>query len=448
MKIILLSLAFLVSFIGCATRHHVADDYNAVLEASPKLARQTVIVFLIDGLSEQTLQASLIDMPNVKTFFNTDRGMYRAHAPFPSLTFPGISSLLKGKPVSQTGFIGNSFYLGDEVVNFEKPLKRKTFGELMETDSIFSRLKARGERSVSLDYGLGINASAYSPIEDLSSVLEIADGNYDYADSKKIEAVELLLSKNRPEHWPSFIFVHLIGVDFLAHGHGPLAASTLAYTMSLDEKLKPLLELLKETENKHSIVTVITADHGFASKINYALNIEQIVSKLTKKSKVLNESRMAAVYLRDQNSKDYVSEELLKHKGIEIVARKTDSGFTVASEQKKLSIEILRYPSCKEDGIAISIQKSEWICPSALSAEADPFKHPFFISNLAHYFAAKTSPDLVVIPDSETAFSKDYVGLHGGPTAEETMVPVLMRNSTMSSGQAPPLWRLLDQLIK
>lgn len=447
MKFILIIIFLSASLIGCATRHHVANDYEAVLEASPKLARKTVIVFLVDGLSEPTLQASLVGMPHLKEFFHTDRGMFRAHAPFPSLTFPGISSLLKEKPVSQTGFIGNSFYLGDEIVNFEKPLKRKTFGELMATDSIFSRLKARGERSVSLDYGLGINASAYSPIEDLTSVFEIADGNYDYADSKKIEALELLLSNNPPEHWPSFVFVHLIGVDFLAHANGPLAAPTLAYAMSLDEKLKSLLDLLKEKETRHSIVTVITADHGFTGRVRYALDIEHLISTLTKKSKVLNESRMAAVFLRDKKSTDSVSEKLLNHKGIEIVAIKTDSGFTVTSAQKKLAVRLVSYPPCKDDGIAISVEKSEWICPSALSSDADPFNHPFFLSNLAHYFAAKASPDLVAIPDSETAFSKDYIGFHGGPTAEETMVPLLMRNSSMSAGQAPPLWRLLDQLI-
>lgn len=137
---------------ACATRNHVANNYAEVLDETPKLSSRTVIVFLIDGLSEQTLQASLVGMPNFRTYFNTDKTIYRAHTPFPSLTFPGVSSLLKGKPLSQTGFIGNSFYLGDEIVNFEKPFRRGTFGELMETDSIFSRLKSRGERSISLDY--------------------------------------------------------------------------------------------------------------------------------------------------------------------------------------------------------------------------------------------------------------------------------------------------------
>ena len=434
--------------ISCATRNHVANDYNAVLEAQRKLARKTIVVFLIDGLSEQTLKASLIGMPHVKSFFETDKTIYRAHAPFPSLTFPGISSLLKEKPVSQTGFIGNSFYLGDEIVNFEKPLKRKIFSDLMNTDSVFTRLKARGERSISLDYGLGINASAYSPIEDLTSLLEIADGNYDYADTKKIEAVELLLSKNPPEYWPTFIFIHLIGVDFLSHSQGPLAAPTLAYVMSLDEKLKPLLELLKNSEKKHSIVTMVTSDHGFANQIKYSLNIEKVVSALVKKSVVLNESRMAAVFLRDRKSKGDVAAKLLSHKGIQYVAIKTEAGFAVASAKKTLSIRLIPYSSCKDDGIAISVELNPWICPSALSADHDPFGHPYFVSNLAHYFAAKQSPDLAVIPDFETAFSKDSVGFHGGPSNEETIVPVLLRNSTMSSGQAPPLWRLLEDLLK
>lgn len=405
-------------------------------------------MFLVDGLSEQTLQASLVGMPNVKSFFGTDQRMYRSHVPFPSLTFPGISSLLKEKPVSQTGYIGNSFYLGDEVVNFEKPLRRKVFGNLMESDSVFSRLKAKGERSVSLDYGLGVNASAYSPIEDLSSVLEIADGNYNYADSKKIEAAQLLLTKNPPEHWPSFIFIHLIGVDFLAHREGPLSAPTLAYAMSLDEKLKPLLELLKDKENKHSVVTLLTSDHGFATRVKYALDIEELVARHTKKTKVLNESRMAAIFLRDKKLKSHLSEKLLSYKGIEFVAVKTEGGFLVASHKKTMSVRVTFYPPCLDDQIAMSIEKGKWICPSALSVDHDPLGYPFFTSNLAHYFAAKNSPDLVAIPDSETSFKKESTGFHGGPTADETIVPVLLRNSEMSTGQAPPLWRLLKDLLK
>lgn len=435
----------LISF-GCATRSHVANDYESVLRESPKLTRRTVVLFLIDGLSESTLRVSLEGMPHLRSFFKTEQGVYRAHAPFPSLTFPGISSLLKEKPVSQTGFIGNSFRYDGETINFEKPFKRKSIGELMNSETVFSRLNSKGYRSVSLDYGLGIRASAYSPIEDLSTVLSLAQGDYAYADSKRIEAVELLLSQHPPENWPSFIFIHLVGVDFLAHSNGPLDAKTIGYLMGLDDKLQPLLEVLRKQESKHQVISLLTADHGFSEKIKYTLDIKSILAKVSENFEVLNEARMAAVFLKNKSKNDYVAQSLLRHKGVELVGLKTAKGFLIQSNLKKIEVQIRRFENCLEDKIAISIQDSGWICPSSLSAK-DPFGYPFFLSNLAHYFSASNSPDLIAVPDSETAFSKEYVGYHGGPTAEETMVPVLMRNSSMSSGQAPPLWRLLPQLI-
>lgn len=396
---------------ACATRHHVATEYDHVLKQYPHPSDRTTIVFLIDGLSENTLNTALVGMPELRTFFRTDKQIFRAHTPFPSLTFPGIASLLTEKPVSKTGFIGNSFYLGDEPENFEKPADRKHFGTLMARESVFSRLRAQGKRSVSLDYGLGVNASAYSPIEDLSSVLNIAEGNYSYADDKKIESLYLLLSEYEADQWPSFIFIHLIGVDFLSHSEGPMSAKTIAYLISLDEKLKPLFDLLKEKESSHSVVTLLTADHGFAKEIKFTLNIEQVLSKYSKHLESINETRMTAVFVHDSTNVPSLAKSLSKTKGIEFVAYKTKTGFSIES-----------------------------------ATEIHP--HPFLIENFKEYFSAANAPDFVVIPDSYTAFSKSYVGYHGGVTSEEVMVPLLMRNSQMSNGQAPPLWHLLRDVVQ
>ncbi|MBI4925171.1 MAG: hypothetical protein HY843_04530, partial [Bdellovibrio sp.] len=82
----------------------------------------------------------------------------------------------------------------------------------------------------------------------------------------------------------------------------------------------------------------------------------------------------------------------------------------------------------------ISPEKKEtgFHCPEVFDQDTKNGFYPFFISNITSYFQSKSHPDLLVIANPNTSFNKQYTGDHGGPTLEETIVPVLTRNAEIS----------------
>jgi predicted AlkP superfamily pyrophosphatase or phosphodiesterase len=429
---------------GCATREALAQTYDDSVLVKPEESRKTVVLIVVDGLSQQTLTAASPGLVNLNSFFRLPDGAFTAHAGFPSLTFPGISSLLKEQPVSETGFLGNTFYLNGEFFEFEKPLERERYSQLMHGHTIFSRLTARSANSVSLDYGLGSDATVETPLEDLSTLSELADSNYLYADTKKIDSLVALLESTSVARWPSFIFLHLVGVDFLSHDFGSLSAQALSHLKSLDEALGPVFEILKNGERSHGVVTMLTADHGFASSTHAYFPLNDFVKKISTRMIVINESRMASILLNGSKNKEDLVSSLLNQKGIEQVAEKTRTGFLVRTASGETEAVLERAPACPFEPYAVTVNHKNSFCLTELSESEKSDKNPYLFANLARYFLAKNAPDIVVIPDRETLLSTAYVGNHGGPSPEETIVPLLLRNASSSRLQAVPLWRLLD----
>jgi hypothetical protein len=62
--------------------------------------------------------------------------------------------------------------------------------------------------------------------------------------------------------------------------------------------------------------------------------------------------------------------------------------------------------------------------------------YPFLIASLARYFSAPRHPDALVLAGASYAFTKGFRGHHGGATAREAYVPVLLRNLSLN-GNAP-----------
>jgi len=83
---------FLVIAFGCSTSHTVVDQYQDLTSKDPSLAKspETVIVFLIDGLSIPFLADAISSShaPNIKNFFleSNSKDFPFARASFPTLT--------------------------------------------------------------------------------------------------------------------------------------------------------------------------------------------------------------------------------------------------------------------------------------------------------------------------------------------------------------------------
>lgn len=447
-------LGIFLSTFGCANRSYVPDQYlNKVSKnqvVSPMSNQQTVLVFLIDGLTYTILdeQQAKNNLPQIKHFFSKgDHQIVKAHAAFPSVTFTNIAGLLQEKPVHLTGAVGNKLILKNRLVDFESVKDRSYFAEMIAGKSIFTRLNTDKLFTVSLDYGLGAEATVASGF-DFQSGYAASQLDYNYLDRKKLDSLHLLLTETKPTDWPQFIFVHLVGLDFISHRFGPDSKEAMNYLFQLDFNLQSIFSVLRKAETAKSVITLLTSDHGFNRKPSQFFNIEAAIKKLNPNVRTLNESRYAGLFfLTEPTVKDLdtLSSQLLKLPRTEIVAYKSKNSVVIKNKKSEIRFTVENVNTCSVASVGVVFQGINPLCSDQLPLQLQNMFYPFFIENMASYFKAEKSADVVVIPRADTHFSLSGRGFHGGPTADEVIVPVLVRNALFSvQGKSVPSWKLLQ----
>lgn len=420
----LLLLTFLLS--SCANRYHLSQQYVDVVGAHK--SKSTAVVFLVDGLTYSIAQNQIRknNLPYIKNYFLANQSVIqKAHSVFPTLTFPNISSLLHQQPVDVTEAIGNKLIFKNKLIDFESVSDRAAFTELMHGNNIFERLHQKNSVSVSIDYGLGADATISTGI-DLQSGYAASQIDYDYLDQKKLDTLKLLLTNLKSDQWPEFIFIHLIGVDFLSHLYGPNSTEALSYLQRMDTKLNVIFELLKAAEKNHPVTALLTSDHGFDLQPTSYVNIESVIAKLESSIRVINEGRFVAGYYFKkfepwQLQRD--SQKILKNSSIQFVVSKVDSNLKIMTK-KELTL--------------VPLSTLE------LSTEIKNKFPPYFVQNAISYFRAQKHPDLLIIPNSTHVFQVGK-GFHGGPTEDETITPLMIRNlKTNAMPDTPAIWQLLE----
>ena len=457
MKKLSLALVALLLFNSCASFRELPKDYSRVLRKRPLPgSERTVIFFLVDGLPVRTLKQELVAgrMPQVDSFFiGSKHEMFVARTGFPSLTFTGIGSLLTEAPVDQHGLFGNRVLSvkENEAINLEQPKNYSELSRRIQERNIFARLNAKGQKTVSLSYSFYADSDVHSEILDPQAALAILNEDYEFLDRKTLDSLQLLLSQNKPDTWPDFIFVHLVGVDFLSHQRGPDSPIVSTYLNKLDTQLKPIFEMLNlaEFKKQRKVMSLLSADHGFDRTISTRLELSQVLGPEGASFKVLNEGRYAGVYFPKEwgaaQRSDYLK-KISQKPSIEVVASRQDNSISIKSIGKNT---LFNYSSshCQEGEYAISVQQALPTCPENLDSSVNYLYHPYFIANLSHYFQTQGHPDAVIIPSPGISFQKGTLGQHGGPTANEIFVPLLIHNGTLINVKRnPPLWQLLQFL--
>ncbi len=444
---------FLFTF-GCANRSYVPGQYlNKVSKnqvASQISNQQTVIVFLIDGLTYTILseQQAKNNLPQIKRFFSKGaHPIVKAHTTFPSVTFTNIAGLLQEKPVHLTGAVGNKLIFKNRLVDFESIKDRAYFSEMIAGKSIFTRLNQDQLFTVSLDYGLGTEATVASGF-DFQSGYAASQLDYNYLDRKKLDSLHLLLTETKPTDWPQFIFVHLVGLDFISHRFGPDSKEAMNYLLQLDFNLQSIFSVLRKAETAKSVITLLTSDHGFNRRPSQFFNIEAAIKKLNPNVRTLNESRYAGLFFLAEPSVDdlnNISRQLLQLPGTEIVAYKNQNSVVIKNKKNEIRFTVENVNKCPEASVGVVFQGIGPMCSDRLPLELQNKFYPFFIENMTSYFKAEKSADVVVIPRDDTHFSPSGRGFHGGPSADEVIVPVLVRNALFSvQGEVVPSWKLLQ----
>jgi hypothetical protein len=454
-----------ISLAACASVHHVSDEYRESFGgAARSTSHRTVILFLIDGLPAFTLQRELQQghLPEIENYFVRGKNqIYLARTTFPSLTFPGIGSLLTERPVNANGLYGNQILHQGERINFESPLNTSELADLTRGQNIFARLHGKGFKSVSIDYAFNADADASIRAEDIEAALDIEDKHYEKVDNKLIQSLEDLLNTTDAKQWPDFIFVHLVGVDFLTHDYGPEAPEVRKYLRTLDTNLKGVLRTLRtaESKNRREVVSLLTADHGVDVKIEKYASMESVLNKIDPGISVLNEGRYLSLFFPKAWSplrKTELLAAIANHPDVDITAFRENAEIFVQS--KDLSVTMNLTPAdCHQSAYALTVDRQTPgvrpaaataltpTCPEALDAQTNQLYYPYFMSNLSYYFGAPGHPDAVIVPKPGVTFKNNgYRGQHGGPTVREVFVPLLLRNATLPSpDKIPALWELL-----
>lgn len=461
-----LLISLLVCLVAaCASNGHVADEYHEHLarRGLHETSKQTVILFLVDGLPLSTFQDQLASghLPQIRKYFiENARQFYVARTTFPALTFSGIGSLLTERPVDQSGIYGNKlFNKAGEYLDFESPAYNQKLNDQIRGQNIFSRLEHKGLKTVSIDYNFNADSSAHMDPHDPDAGLAILDKNYDKVDSKLIGSLEELLSKTEPKLWPDFIFIHLIGIDFVSHDQGPKSQAVLKYLAYLDHELKGVFKTLTkvETSKQRKILALMTADHGFDKKISKSLSLEQTLKNIDPQIKVLNEGRYLSLYFPSTWQSDRKSSflhEFASQPLIDIVAYREHENVFIQSDSLEMKLSY-GPQQCKGNAFAFSVSQiranlilaggEPLVCPENLDGNLNQLYYPYFLRNLSYYFQSADHPDAVIIPKPGIAFKNENKGQHGGPTPQELFVPLLMRNCTLSDAQhIPALWELLE----
>ncbi len=269
-------LRILFLFFGlfaCTTRSTVSYEYAEALGVKLKTqkSKMTTVLFLVDGLSKDILiqQIKAGHLPEIRKHFlisDTSKNIHQAYTAFPSLTFTNIANIISEKPIHLSRATGNKiFQHEDDFLNFESVFDRSQFSKSLSGQSIFYRLNLKNQTSISLDYGLGSDATAYSTNKDIEVGIALGFKNYFFLDQKKIISMNKILDEYKTTDWPNFIFIHLVGIDLISHKLGKHSPEVSKYLRLLDRQLAGVFKSLRKAESsEHQTISILTADHGFS----------------------------------------------------------------------------------------------------------------------------------------------------------------------------------------
>lgn len=441
-------LPFLFALTACASGLKQPDFREAA--AAPRGPHRTVVLFLVDGLATRTLQTGLAAraLPHLRQFFlpKSDRFLV-GQAAFPTLTYPNVASILTAKPIGEQPMLGNQmFEPSGEIVAYDEGKNIDKVRRKVDPHTVIAELNREGKETATFSYVLGHNATDHMRVS-------VRDGlDYDREEYRKLDARLLdnlsafLRARGEPRRWPDFIYVHLVGVDALSHRYGPDSAVVNEYLAWLDGALGEPLSLLAaaEASPRSNVITLLTADHGFVAVPNYS-DAARLVRREEPRATLINEGRFLALFAplgSPPGSLAPLLEKLRSHRGVEFTAIRRGATLELGSG-KSLQRFAIGSPVCEESPVSLAplpadgsnvLPAAAFRCPTEFDDSRSDY--PFLVAGLARYFSVSRHPDALVLAGASFAFTRGFLGHHGGATAREAYVPVLLRNVSLE-GSAP-----------
>ncbi|MGZ3713609.1 MAG: alkaline phosphatase family protein, partial [Bdellovibrionota bacterium] len=362
------------------------------------------------------------------------------------------SSILTTKPIGEQPITANKMVVNGETIDYESQLNRFGLWAAVDPLTVFEKLRKQGRTSASFSYVLGLNADDHVSVT-LREGLEYQNNEYNKLDGRLLENLEEYLSTKGSRDWPAFIYVHLVGVDGTAHLYGAHSKQTKNYLNWLDKRLKNTFDILSKAETRKRVTTILTADHGFVDSTKFA-DVEKVIREKDSSIIVANENRFLGLYLQPGANRTEF-ERLLRHvranPGVELIVERKNNRLRFSSQAQTLDFGYgpkvctqARYSLALKPLPGQKLAAESFKCPEELNPAIQSY--PFLVEGLSRYLNSPNHPDAVVIAKPDTAFTKEYKGNHGGPTADETLVPVLLRNASLAGLAIPHTSDLLKTL--
>lgn len=293
--LLLLSWVFLIS---CKTQN--------IAEKTQKTEKNYVLLISFDGF-----RYDYPDKFNLKNFQELKQKSSYAKegtlSTFPSKTFPNHYSIVTGMYAGNHGIVDNKFYAPSEQKIYSIPDR-----SAVQNANFYG--------GVPLWQWLqkhGIKTASYFWVGSEAPILGEYPTYYKQYDSKisydeRINQVFDWFALPEEER-PQFITLYFEFVDYAGHQTGTNSEETKKATELADELLGKIRKKIQKSGLP--ITTIITSDHGMIDmksddKLIITGDIEQ---KLSPKADIINNGMHSQVYLKNQNDKEEVYQELKKY---------------------------------------------------------------------------------------------------------------------------------------
>jgi len=435
----------LLGAVGCATRNGIVHRYTETIGSGQTWNSdgETKIIILIDGLSQSRLVRSLRngDAKNIAKFFVLNgKPPQTAIAGFPSLTYPGLTSILTGLPVSEHQIFGNRVFLDDRVVKLESPRQWPLLQSYLREKSIFSRLRLERRRSVSFSYPFYEGSTAYV-YRNFEAGVHYATEDYRLADEKTLESAKRFFSQVPVQEWPDFVFIHLVSVDGIAHNDGDASATSQKSFRVIDEQLDGLFYHFYAAKKLGRTVRVmLTSDHGFVQPQKTFL-LDKFLDDIKFHGTLLNDRRVARIVLDKEDVRESLVKQISQRNEIELIGFKRKKGIWIQNSKGSGLIEF------DHDSRACSVKTGNhsgryryvWR-PNGGGSNIDTgFRCTEYFFNTSHIKSGLFSIPMLYegisgVPDNQltlvagvgVSFESITGGEHGGISSDEMVVPLLL----------------------
>jgi len=484
---------------GCVGRLGLVD----LVDADTAVGSRKAVVFFVDGINGKVYQELLAEgkLPNIDKYL-LRRGcrVVNAVTVIPSITYAVTTSIATGQTTGSHGILGNKFFDRRQRVfaDFGKVATYRDLDNRFAAPTIYEILSEK----FSLVIQTPLTRGAYHRIDNSNEsgtcwFLGLFE-SVDRWTSRRFKMVGQIARKS--QRWPELLFAYFPATDEIGHRWGPNAQRYRESLVNVDEQIGRICKALEHNHLLKTTCLLLITDHGMVDcpapntldlveflRENFDFKIALKGPNWKKKysdraqycrrfNAVFMEGggRRANFYLK--NGSDWskmatpeqirpVADALVALPGVDIVAYRKNKGVIVLTNAGRGRIDCqldirrrsvdeklyryqvidgkdpLGYDSHSRAGILLdgTFHKGrEWLEQTVQT------EYPDLPVQMLEMFRSHRAGDLVIFAAPGWDFDPHNVGGHGGVSAEEMLIPMVMAGPGIKADNSVPTARIVD----